>query len=165
MNQINDKIRDILKRKRGDRIQAEMESVSGLSQKTWSNYETGARTPDFETIVDLAGKLDFSKELIDIILEQNVPEKFPNNEDVQADDKPKDYTDKYIKSLEEQVNFLQGQLRHITILTHARVATNQHVLVDLLAKQQNEEVEQVERMLSKENLQNYQKLKDELGIV
>lgn len=75
-----------------------------------------------------------------------------------------DYKDRYIKILEEQVNYLQGQLRHLLILTHAKVATNQQALADLLVKQKIEEGDLVEDRLSKENLQNYQKLKLELNI-
>lgn len=76
-----------------------------------------------------------------------------------------DYRDKYIASLEEQVSFLKGQLRHLILVTHAKVETNQNALADLLVKQKIEPAETVEDRLSKENLQNYQKLKSELSIV
>lgn len=69
------------------------------------------------------------------------------------------------KLLQAQVNSLTGQLRHLILITHAKVETNQHALADLLVKQKIEPAELVEDRLSKENLRNYEKLKLEMGIV
>lgn len=73
--------------------------------------------------------------------------------------------EKQNKLLEDQVSLLTGQLRHLLLLTLARVSTNQTSLADLLVKQKIEPAEKVEDRLSKENGENYLKAKSEVGIV
>jgi hypothetical protein len=88
-----------------------------------------------------------------------------NGENVALKGKNDDYRDKYIKNLEEQVSSLKGQIRHLLLITQAKVETNQHALADLLVKQKIELADEVEDRLSKENLRNYEKLKLEMGIL
>lgn len=83
-----------------------------------------------------------------------------------------DYKDKYIASLEkqvslleDQVNSLSGQIRHMLALALAKVSTNQTSLADLLVKQKIEPAEKVEDRLSRENGENYLKVKAAEGIV
>lgn len=88
-----------------------------------------------------------------------------NGENIALKGKNDDYRDKYIKSLEDQVSSLKGQIRHLLLITQAKVLTNQNALADLLVKQKIELADEVEDRLSKENLQNYEKLKLEMGIL
>lgn len=88
-----------------------------------------------------------------------------NGENIALKGKNEDYRDKYIKSLEDQVSTMKGQIRHLILITQGQVLTNQHALADLLVKQKIELADEVEDRLSKENLQNYEKLKLEMGIL
>lgn len=139
--------------------QTEIGDILGVGIKQIQRYEKGELFPDHEMVQKLCDV--YSYDFVSLIY--NVKRDSPAGSDF--------FKDELIKSLTEQkeylkadVNFLQVRLRDLLMGTHARVETNQSALADLLVKQKIELAEQVEDRLSRENAQNYRKLKSELGI-
>lgn len=143
----------------GKHTQTQIGDILGVGIKQIQRYEKGDLLPDHETVQKLCDVYNY--DFVSLIYK--VKRDSPAGSDF--------YKDELIKSLTEQkdhlynqVNSLTVQLRHITIVTQAKIQTNQNALADLLVKQKIELAEKVEDRLSKENLQNFQKLKNELGI-
>lgn len=144
----------------GRHTQTEIGEILGVGIKQIQRYEKGDLLPDHASVQKLCEVYNY--DFVSLIYK--VKRDTPAGSDF--------FKDELIKSLAEQkddlrneVNFLKGQLRHLVIMTQAKVATNQQALADLLVKQKIELADEVEDRLSKGNLQNYQKLKGELGIV
>lgn len=140
--------------------QTEIGDILGVGIKQIQRYEKGDLLPDHESVQKLCDVYNY--DFVSLIY--NVKRDIPTGSDF--------FKDELIKSLREQkddlrneVSYLKGQLRHLMVITEGKVATNQHALADLLVKQKIESAHTVEDRLSKENWQNYQKLKNELGIV
>lgn len=75
-----------------------------------------------------------------------------------------DFKDRYIKLLEDQLNSATKEMRHIALMNHALLKTNQDVLIELLAKQRKEPFETVSLRLGKV-LNDYYSTAKEKGIV
>lgn len=143
----------------GRHTQTEIGDILGVGIKQIQRYEKGELFPDHEMVQKLCEvySYDFVSLIYSVKRDNSTGSDF--------------FKDELIKSLAEQKNdlradisFLKGQLRDLLIAAQARVETNQNALADLLVKQKIEVAEQVEDRLSRENAQNYRKLKNELGI-
>lgn len=144
----------------GRHTQTEIGDILGVGIKQIQRYEKGDLLPDHESVQKLCDVYNY--DFVSLIY--NVKRDVPTGSDFFKDELIRNLTEQK-DDLRVEVNFLKGQLRHLVIVTQAKVQTNQMALADLLVKQKIEVAAEVEDRLSKANLQNYQKLKTELGIV
>lgn len=143
----------------GKHTQTQIGVILGVGIKQVQRYEKGDLLPDHESVQKLCDiyNYDFVSLIYKIKRDSSTGSDFYKDELIKSLTEQKD-------NLNNQVNSLTVQLRHITIVTQAKIQTNQNALADLLVKQKIESAEKVEDRLSKENLLNFQKLKNELGI-
>lgn len=145
----------------GTRLIADLLGVTERAMQIWSSDPD--RSPRKETLGKL-GELFAKFKAGENLAQMADTNDYRGRYIISLEDRIKDKDDR-IKTLEDQLNLVIGQLRHVILLTHALSETNQDAIIQMMAKQKIASGDELNERMGIMNTENYQNMKDELGIV